>query len=254
MNKLLRVKMAMSNIAVRLRSIAFNAAFFGWTAFLCFALLWALILPKRGLFFFIHMWLRHLEFFERHIAGITYEVKGLKNVPKGPCIIAAKHQSAWETCKMHLMFYDPAIVLKKELLSLPVWGWYAARAGMIPIDRGGRSKAVSGMLEAARQAVAERRKIVIFPQGTRTAVGEKRPYKSGVAALYQDLNVPVVPMALNSGLFWPRNSFLKRPGRITVEFLAPIPPGLQRDEMMKRLQSELEDASGKLAGLSDATS
>ncbi len=229
-----------------LRSIFFNLAFFGWTAFLCFALLWALLLPKRGLFFFIHMWLKHLEFFERHIAEIRYRIVGLENVPEGTCIIAAKHQSAWETCKMHLMFYDPAIVLKKELLSLPVWGWYAGRAGMIPIDRGGRSRAVSGMLKAAREAAAQGRKIIIFPQGTRTAPKERKPYKSGVAALYQDLKIPVVPMALNSGLFWPKNGFMKRAGTITIEFLPPIPAGLAKDELMERLQKDLESASDKL--------
>jgi 1-acyl-sn-glycerol-3-phosphate acyltransferase len=149
-----------------------------------------------------------------------------------------------------VLFHDPAIVLKKELLRIPIWGWYLQRSGMIPIDRGGAAKALAGMMAAAHKAVAENRKIVIFPQGTRTAPGEQRPYKSGVAALYQELNLPVVPMALNSGLLWPKNSFMKKPGVITIEFLPPIAPGLARSEFMTRLKDALESAADQLTQLS----
>ena len=229
-----------------LRSLVFNLVFFGVTALMCFVMLWGLLLPRRLMLGVVHLWLAQVAWIEKHIGGITYRIVGRAHVPKGSCIIAAKHQSAWETFKLHLLFNDPAIVLKKELLSIPVWGWYLRRSGMIPIDRSARSRAVSGMLQAARAAAQAGRKIVIFPQGTRIAPGDKRPYKTGVAALYEDLGLPVVPMALNSGLLWGKNSFVKKPGVVTVEFLPPIAPGLDRQSMMKRLEAELEGATDRL--------
>ena len=229
------------------RSFFFNVILFGTTAVMCFLMVWALPLPRQYILWVIHAWLYQVAWIERNIGGITYRVVGRENIPVGACIIAAKHQSVWETFKLHVLFDDPAIVLKKELLSIPVWGWYLRRSGMIPIDRAGKTGALSGMMEAAHRAVTAGRKIVIFPQGTRIAPDEVRPYKSGVAALYQELNVPVVPMALNSGVYWPKHSFLKKPGTITIEFLPPILPGQPRDEMMERLTTELESASIRLA-------
>jgi 1-acyl-sn-glycerol-3-phosphate acyltransferase len=229
-----------------LRSLAFNIALFGLTAFMCFVMIWALLLPRKKMLWVVHLWLRQVAWIEQHISGITYRVTGRENIPSGACIIAAKHQSAWETFKLHLIFGDPAIVLKRELLSIPIWGWYLQRAGMIPIDRKGRAKALVRMMEAAHRAADAGRKIVIFPQGTRVKVGVDAPYKSGIAALYQELKLPIVPMALNSGLLWPKNNFIKKPGHITVAFLPPIPAGLARGEMMERLKSELENATEKL--------
>jgi 1-acyl-sn-glycerol-3-phosphate acyltransferase len=132
------------------------------------------------------------------------------------------------------------------LLEIPLWGRYLARSGMIPIDRKAGVKALAEMKEAAHKAADQGRKIVIFPQGTRVPPGEDRPYKSGIALLYQELNLPVIPMAVNSGLCWPKNSFRKYPGEITIEFLPPIPPGLPRDAFMPRLKNELETASNRL--------
>jgi len=229
-----------------LRSLALNMALYGWTAVLCFALLGTLVLPRRGMTAVVRSWLAQLAWIERHIGGITYRVIGREHVPLGSCIIASKHQSAWETFKLHLLFGDPAIVLKEELLDIPLWGWYVRRAGMIPIDRGGGAFALVRMMKAAHKAADEGRKIVIFPQGTRVAPGEQKSYKSGVAALYQELQLPVVPMALNSGLLWGKNSFIKKPGIITVEFLPLIPPGLPRDDMMTRLKEQLEGATERL--------
>lgn len=231
-----------------LRSFAFNLALYGVTAVMCFALLWALVLPRRQLLGIVHLWLRTIEWIERHIGGITWRVIGREHIPRGACIIAAKHQSAWETFKLHLLFGDPAIVLKQELLEIPVWGWYLRRSGMIPIDRAGRSKALTGMMQAARKAAQDGRKIVIFPQGTRIVPGEQKPYRPGIAALYQELKLPIVPMAHNSGLLWPRRGFVKKPGVITVEFLPLIPPGLPREVMMERLKAGLEAATDRLTG------
>ncbi|HET8727342.1 MAG TPA: lysophospholipid acyltransferase family protein [Alphaproteobacteria bacterium] len=229
-----------------LRSHVFNAVFFVWTAICCIGLLWMLLLPKRGFLAVIRWYLRSLAFFERGIIGLDYRVVGREHVPAGACIIAAKHQSTWETMKLHLLFDDPSVVLKRELMWLPVWGWYAAKADLIPVNRGGRSKAIASMVRGARRMVRQHRPIVIFPQGTRVAAGVYAPYRIGIAALYDALDVPVVPMALNSGVFWPRRSHLKRPGTITVEFLEPIPPGLPREEFLLRLEHVLERASDRL--------
>lgn len=231
---------------IYLRSLIFNIAFYGWTAVMCFVMLWSFLLPPAFFIHVVHTWLRCVAWIERNIGGIRYKVVGGEHIPPGACIIAAKHQSAWETFKLHILFGDPAIVLKKELLHIPVWGRYLERSGMIPIDRGGGSKALAVMMEAAHKAADKGRKIVIFPQGTRVTPHEDRPYKSGVASLYQELNLPVVPMALNSGLLWPRHSFLKRSGTITIEFLPPIQPGLPREAFMSRLRGDLEGASEKL--------
>jgi len=229
-----------------LRSLALNIALYGWTAFFCLVLVWTLVLPRRCIVVVVHLWLSQLEWIERHIGGIRYRVIGREHVPKGACIIAAKHQSAWETFKLHLLFGDPAIVLKKELLLIPIWGWYVWRSGVVAVDRARGGKTLPHMVKAAHKVVEDGRKIVIFPQGTRTAPGEDRPYKNGIAMLYQALNIPVVPMALNSGLLWGKNSFIKKPGLITIEFLPPIPPGLSRGEMMERLKNELETATDRL--------
>jgi 1-acyl-sn-glycerol-3-phosphate acyltransferase len=230
-----------------LRSALFNLLFFGWTTLCCFGLLPALFLPHRTLMAWIFVWLRVVHWLEKTVLGIDYRVVGRENLPAGACIVAAKHQSAWETLKLHLLLGDPAIVLKAELLKVPVWGRYLVRTGMIPVDRGAGSRAVRGMIDHGKLRVAEGRPIAIFPQGTRTAPGTWRPYRIGVGALYEGLGVPVVPMALNSGVFWGRRAFRKRPGTITVEFLPPIPPGLPRDEMMRRLEDELETASERLS-------
>lgn len=232
-----------------LRSIWFNVTFYGTNLVMSTLLMWTMLISREATVWAVHVWLGTVAWVERNVSGITYQVIGRENIPKGACIIASKHQSAWETFKLHLILGDPAIVLKRELLSIPIIGWYMSRSGSIAIDRAGRTKALSGMTLAARKAAAEGRPIVIFPEGTRAAVGESRPYKSGVAALYQDLNIPLVPMALNSGLLWPRDSFFKKPGMITVEFLPPIPPGLPREEMMQRLRDELEPAAQRLAKL-----
>ncbi|MDR3424500.1 MAG: lysophospholipid acyltransferase family protein [Alphaproteobacteria bacterium] len=228
-----------------LYSLWFNLTFYA-ANLMCVVLMGLLLFPRKTIVCGVQIWLGTVAWVESHLGGIRYTVIGREYVPKGACIIAAKHQSEWETFKLHLLLDDPAIVLKRELLNIPLIGWWMSRSGSIPIDRGARVKSLSDMTRAARKAADEGRPIVIFPEGTRVAVGESRPYKSGVAALYMDLNLPVVPMALNSGLLWPKNSFFKKPGTITVEFLPPIPPGLPREEMMQKLRDTLEPAAVRL--------
>lgn len=239
----------MSNIIIWLRSIAFSITFILWTIVPAVLFVWVLLLPQKYVLRMIFHWQSMVGVFEKYIAGIETKVIGRENIPDGPCIIASKHQSAWETCKLFVLFDEPSIVLKKELTYVPIWGWYAAASGLIPIDRKGGMKSLGVMKRAASKAAEQGRKIVLFPQGTRIKPGVKKPYKVGVAALYQQLDLPVVPMALNSGLLWPKNSFIKKPGVITVEFLKPIEPNLSRSAMMKRLEAELEASSDRLAGL-----
>lgn len=229
-----------------LRSLAFNAVFFAWTGLCCVALVWLLALPRRAMMPVVRWYLGTVGALERSLLRLDYRVLGRDQLPDGPYIVAAKHQSAWETMKLHALFHDPAVVLKRELMRIPLWGWFAAKAGLIPIDRGAGRSAINGMIAKARQMSAGSRPIVIFPQGTRVAPGARRPYKIGTFALYDALGLPVVPMALNSGLFWGRVRFVKHPGTITVQFLPPIPPGLDREAFMGRLEASLEAATDAL--------
>ncbi|MEE3625826.1 lysophospholipid acyltransferase family protein [Nitrospirillum sp. BR 11752] len=230
-----------------LRSLVFNIVFYLWTTLWCFGLLWTLVVPHRTMIWGIRGYMRTLNFWERVIIGLKYEVRGREHLPtSGAFLVGAKHQSMWETMKLHLLMDDPAIVLKKELTYIPIWGWYAAKARMIAVDRGKRGAAIQSLLKGAKERVAEGRPIVIFPQGTRTAVGAWRPYKVGIALLYENLGVPLVPMALNSGLFWPRHKFLRRPGTIVIEFLPPIPPGLSKEAALAQLEAVLETATDRL--------
>jgi 1-acyl-sn-glycerol-3-phosphate acyltransferase len=157
-----------------------------------------------------------------------------------------KHQSAWDALILPIVLGDPAVVIKSELLWLPFYGWYAGRAGSIAVDRRGGAGALRHMVAAARRATAAARPIVIFPEGTRTAPGQRLTYQPGVAALYQALGIPLVPAAVNSGLYWGRRSFVKRPGRIVLAFLEPIPPGRPRREVMAELESRIESATAAL--------
>jgi 1-acyl-sn-glycerol-3-phosphate acyltransferase len=184
--------------------------------------------------------------FLRVICGIGVEWRGREKLPQGACIVACKHQSVWETFALFMVLPDPTYVLKRELMQLPLFGWLATKARMIPIDRGSHAKALTGMLAAARREAARGRQIVIFPEGTRRPPGAKPHYLPGAAFLYADLGLPCVPIALNSGLFWPRHSWLRRPGTVVAEVLDPIPAGLDKREFLTRLQSAIEQATARL--------
>ena len=195
-------------------------------------------------------WSRLMLYLAAVVVGLDYEVRGRENIPLTPALFAIKHQSAWDTLAVASLLPSPVVVLKRELFWIPFYGWYARRAGMIAIDRSAGASALRGMLRAARAAIAKGRPIVIFPQGTRTLPacqgGEAKPYQPGVAALYSDLAVQVVPVALNSGLFWSRRAFRKYPGKIIVQFLPPIAPGLSKRDFMARLETAIEEATSQL--------
>ena len=228
------------------RSLAFNLAFWLWTGVMVVAVLPLLLGPRRAMVGAGRLWQRGTQRLLAALAGLTYEVRGRERIPATPAVFAFKHQSAWETLVLHLVLRDPAITLKRELTQIPLFGWYLTHAGMIRIDRAGGGRALRTLVEDSRAALARGSEIVIFPEGTRAAVGGRNPYHPGVAALYLQLKCPVVPVAVNSGLFWPRRSFIKQPGRIVLEFLPPIAPGLERKRFMAELERRLEGATERL--------
>lgn len=229
-----------------LRSLIFAFAFTATTVVMSLVVVPALVLPYRLVLSCKQIWLKVVLWQIRLVVGIDFEERGLENIPAGPVIFAAKHQSAWDTLGPSYLHPEMVYVLKQELTWIPVWGWYLIRVGMIPIDRGKGTTALKHLVARAGEAVAKGRSVMIFPQGTRTAPGVERPYLPGVAALYAGLNVPVVPVALNSGLFWPRRKLVKRPGTITLEYLEPIWPGLDRKTFMRVLADRIEPATVRL--------
>lgn len=205
-----------------------------------------LLAPRSATVWLALLWARSTALLLRVVVGTDWTMRGRENLPTGPFILAIKHQSAWDTLMYALMVKNPAIVLKRELTWIPVVGWYFLKNQMIPVDRGSGASAIRKMLKAAKARLDEGRPIVIAPEGTRTAPDQRVPYHPGVAALYSHLKVPVVPAALNAGLFWSRRGFLKRPGTIVVEFLDPIAPGLDRQIFLEQLSDVIENATDKL--------
>ncbi len=184
----------------------------------------------------------------KKLCGIEHKIIGLENLPKEACIVACKHQSMWETIVMHLVFHRPVYAFKKELLKIPFYGWYLRVMSGITIDRKGQASALKDLIKQSKKYLANGQTIILFPQGTRVPVGafsDKYPYQSGVTALYLACGVKVVPAALNSGKFWSK-SILKNPGKITLEFLNPIEPGLSKREFSAKLEEAIEARSAKL--------
>ena len=234
-----------------LRSTLFNFLFYGTTAVASLLCLPALFLPKKQAMWAVKFFVYSVYFFEKHVLGLDYEVRGAENLPAGGSfIVAAKHQSPYETMKLNILFNDPAIVLKRELLWIPLWGWFLAKVDPIAINRSKLRKSLNQITEGALHVKSQGRPIVIFPQGTRvllTQTTKDKPYKIGVARAAEATGVPVIPMALNSGVFWPRRSWIKKPGRVIFEFLPPVPSGLGIYEIMKDLERRIEERSNLLA-------
>ncbi|PKQ03516.1 MAG: 1-acyl-sn-glycerol-3-phosphate acyltransferase [Alphaproteobacteria bacterium HGW-Alphaproteobacteria-12] len=201
--------------------------------------------PRRWTLWAIVGWSKLTLWLLKALAGTGYIVRG--NLPEGGVLVASKHQSMWDTIVMTAIFNDPAIVMKRELLWIPFYGWYARKAGMIAIDRSAGPTAIRRLVAQGKAAVAAGRPVVIFPEGTRAAPGKKHDYKPGVAALYRQLGVTCVPAAVNSGLFWGRRGFTRKPGTIVLEFLEPIPAGLDRKSFMATLETRIEGAATRLA-------
>jgi 1-acyl-sn-glycerol-3-phosphate acyltransferase len=217
-----------------------------WTGGLLVIGLPLLLLPRRFLQGLARLWTRGLLTLLDLICGLKYRIAGREHLPTGPVIIAANHQSAWDTLVFHTFLPDPVFVLKRELLRVPFFGWYLARAGNIAIDRRAGFRALKRLLPQARRRLEEGAQIIVFPEGVRAAPGELLPFQPGIAALYRAAAVPVVPAALNSGFFWRRRGFMKHRGLITLEFLAPLPSGLDRDAFMTALAERIGGAAARL--------
>ena len=220
-----------------LRSLLFALIFYGGTVPAVLLSFPISLFGTKAIRWWAHLWVRFHKFCARWLVGVRTSVEGAP--PHGACLVACKHQSMFETLEIILLLDEPAIVLKRELSDIPLWGWVTRRYGAIPVDRKGGAAALRRMMRAAESAIAEGRPIVIFPEGTRVPPGEQPPLQPGFAGLYRALKLPVVPVAVDSGRLWPRRSFVKRPGIVTMRFQAPIPPGLPRGEIEARLHAAI---------------
>ncbi len=230
------------------RSIIFRAVFYLNTALFLILGSPLLLGPRRLAMTALSLHARATLWWMRVICGTKVEVRGREKLPEGAALIAAKHQSAWDTIGLIPLMRDPAMILKRELLWIPVYGWFCRKFEMIPVQRDLRGAALRQMVRDARKRADQGRDIVVFPEGTRRAPGAAPAYKPGIVMLYEQLGLPCVPVALNSGVFWPTGSTMRYPGAIVVEFLDPIPPGVPRREFLPLLQERIETATARLVG------
>lgn len=228
------------------RSILFGILFYATTAL--FVLLGSplLFLPRNWAMAALKLHARTELWLLKHIVGLDFEVRGRDKLPEPPFLVASKHQSAWETFALIPVFRDPVLLMKRELFWIPLHGWFSYKFGMIPVDRDKGPTALRRMLRAAEERIGAGREIIMFPEGTRRPPGAAPDYKTGIVLLYHALKVPCVPVALNSGVFWPRRRWTRKPGKIVVEILEPIPPGLAKAEFLTRLEDAIETASTRL--------
>lgn len=231
-----------------LRSLLFNVAFFAWTLFCGIIFLPFLFLPRTLTPKVSRTWSYGVVLICEHILGLYVKIKGQERLLMAPAIFAAKHQSAWETVVFNYFLYDPSIILKQELMWIPFFGWYLKKLKMVSLSRSKKKKIqdLKFLLKEADQAISRGQSLLIFPEGTRSKPGQKGIYHPGIASLYLHLKIPVVPIAHNAGLFWPRRGFIKYPGQIQLEVLEPIQPGLSRQEFMRILENKIESKTQDL--------
>lgn len=224
-----------------LRSLAFNLAFY--VSVIVQMIFWTpyyFLSPRHRAWLVPKFWARSSLWLLERIAGIRTEITGLENLPEGSFILAPKHQSFWDVLAFFPFLRDPLFILKRELLWIPVFGWYVAKMRMVPVNRGNRGQALKAVAIATRREMQNNRQLIIYPEGTRRAPGDEPAYKWGIVELYAQLGLPVVPVAHVAGLYWPRRKFLRYPGTVRARFLKPIEPGLPKDEFMRRLVTETE--------------
>ena len=236
------------SFAIYVRSVIFNALFYANLIVHMILALPSLALPYPVMRAFIRSCTQVTLWLLRVVCGTEVAWRGTDKIPKTSCIVACKHQSLWETFALYAVLDHPIYVIKRELMWIPVFGWYMWKSGAIPIDRGAGMAALARMTTRALKVLAEPRphQLVIFPEGTRRAPGAPADYKPGIVHLYKRAGLPCVPAALNSGVFWPRRSLRRLPGTIVVEFLEPIPAGLDKDAFLTRLRGAIEGASERL--------
>lgn len=225
---------------IYVRSLIFNISFFLYLLFIMICALPILFLDRSYSFCLAHVWARGTFILMKYIVGIDVEFRGQEHIPTGACIIAAKHQSVWETFALTVFFKDFTFILKRELTLIPLFGYYLIKAEQIAINRAQGRESLKEIAQKSRTIFYDGRQLIIFPEGTRRAAGAPADYKAGAAFIYAQNNVPCVPVALNSGLFWPRRTFVKQKGKIIAEFLPIIPAGLKRDDFLQRLELAIE--------------
>lgn len=225
------------------RSFLFYLVAFIPTGIFCVTGLLCLFLPRFVLVGYTRLWLRCVFFCLHYVQGISAHVEGRENLPTGPFIVASKHQSTLETFFFPVLFDHPYIILKKSLTHIPFWGWLLHKYDAITIDREDSKKALKDLIEKGEKVKDTKRPLLIFPEGTRTPPGKKTTYKSGIGLLYTRLNLPVVPIAVNTGVVWPRKTFVNYPGKAILKILPPIQPGLDKKDFMARLEHMIEEES-----------
>lgn len=221
----------------RLRTWAFNIVFFGGSVpYVLATPLMALIGPPA-----LRAWVRSWTRYNRHCARLILNIRVARSgtIPAGPALYPAKHQAMFETFELVAMLDAPVIVMKQELARIPLWGWAAQRYGMIAIDRNGSGAALRAMMRAAEAAKAQGRSVVIFPEGTRVLPGETPPMKPGFSGLYRALGLPVVPIAIDSGVAWPKHGPKVPGGVIHFAFQPELPTGLPRREIEAKVHAAI---------------
>ena len=232
-----------------IRSLLYVALFYIWSVFWVLLISPLMLGPRRWMVNSWRIWSAVLMGLLWLVCGVKVELRGKQFIPKGAALIAPKHHCMLDVFAQFAWLPDSCFVTKKELMWIPFFGWYAWKARMIAVDRAGQATALRKMVAEAKVRFAGGRQLVIFPEGTRGEPGVPGDYKPGIAALYRELDVEVVPMATNAGVHWPAHGFKRRPGTIVYEYLEPIPPGLKRAEFMRILQERIETASMALLPL-----
>lgn len=231
---------------ILIRSLAFTVAYYSFSTLVALAMTPLFLAPRHWVTGTLTWYGRGTTWLLRAICGVKVEVRGIENLPRGGALIAGKHQCMFDIFGAFAFLPDACFVAKKELMKIPFLGWYATKGGMIVVDRDGHSTALKKLVADARDRMRHDRQLVIFPEGTRKAPGAAPDYKPGIAALYRELDMPVIPLALNTGVHWPAHGILRYPGTIVFEFLPAIPAGLKRAEFMRELQTRIETASDAL--------
>ena len=232
----------------KIRSNLFAGFWTLWTAVFGVILIGVIILgsPPKLVRVCTRIWARGVIWLLKWVVGITHHIEGLDNLPAEPCLIVSNHQSAWETITYLLFFPEVAIITKIELLKIPVFGAYLKRSPMIPIDRDAGTKALRQMVDEGQRALEQGRSVLIFPEGTRQAPGTPIEFKRGVELLYSKLNAPLLPVAMNSGLFWLPGNQTKQAGQIQVSFLPVIPAGQKPQDAIKAAEQSVQAALNKM--------
>jgi 1-acyl-sn-glycerol-3-phosphate acyltransferase len=235
-----------SMVSIFLRSLVYNVLFYALLVFWILVAIPTYVMPPRAFMAVAKAWARSSVWLMRVVCNTKVDYRGLEKIPDGPLIVASKHQSMWETFALMQFFDAPLFIYKRELAWIPFFGWYLMKSKMIGVDRDGGMRSLMEMARRAPKEIRSGRQLIIFPEGTRRPVGAPPNYMTGVGQIYTSSGVPCLPVALNSGLFWPRRTFMRYPGTLVVEFLDPLPSGLNRKDFLAQIKTSIETATDRL--------